>query len=169
MTGVLCFCPLESPVSDFWYGGYNYPRKGRSVPQSLIGAMKTGQIGGSKGAQRIEMVVFSFSCWERLRVGFLFSSQVLRWSVSILPTEFFIFLMRFSGFLTGFRGENINSNSNYKCKCKCRCRSVSKYRSVYRKRIFNVQQSCRLRELEGVVSTKLPEEYGVVMNSSLEL
>lgn len=100
-------------------------------------------------------------------VVFLFSSQVLRWSVSILPTEFFIFLMRFSGFLTGFRGENINSNSNYKSICKCR--SVSKCQFVYRKRIFHVQQSCRLRELEGVVSTKLPEEYGVVMNSSLEL
>lgn len=136
-------------------GGYNYLRKGRSVPQGLIGAMKTGQIGGSKGAQQIEMGVFSFSCWERLRVCFLFSSQVLRWSVSILPTEFFIFLMRFSGFLTGFCRGNTNSNSNYKSICKYT--SVSKYRFVYRKRIFHVQQSCCLRGFEGVVSTKLPE------------
>ena len=120
-------------------GGYNYPRKGRSAPQGLIGAVRTGQTGGSKGAQQIEMGVFSFSCWERLRVGFWFSSQVLRWSVSILPvrfslSEFFIFLMRFSGFLTGFRVENTNSNYDYKSICKYR--SVSKYQFVYRKRIF---------------------------------
>ena len=66
--------------------------------------MKTGQIGGSKGAQQIEMGVFSFSYPERLRAVFCFTSQVSRRSVSSLPTtfRFFIFLMRFSGFLTGF-------------------------------------------------------------------
>ena len=69
--------------------------------------MKTGRIGGSKGAQQIEMGVFSFSYPERLCVGFWFSFQVSGRSVSSLPVrfslgEFFIFLMRFSGFLTGF-------------------------------------------------------------------